>query len=236
VFPYGRGEVTGYADLYEQYRAGGLAERIGFGERPALLVVDLMRGFTDSAFPLGAEMGAVVSSAGRLMAAARSAAVPVVVVRSAYRPDGKDAAHWLRKMPGALGLVEGSAWVEFDPRLEVTPGDTVITKKFASAFFGTSLASFLVTQGVDTVLVAGCTTSGCVRATALDSHQHGFKTIIPREAVGDRAEEPHWASLFDLDTKYADVVPLAEAETYVESLAQATGASSSEMGRGPSGN
>lgn len=208
--------MTDYAELYAAYRERGLAARVGRGSNPVVVVVDFMRGFTDPSFPMGMDLAPELASAQRLLRRARALAIPVVLVRSAYRPDGRDALHWQAKMPGARGLVDGSPWAEFDPALEMSPADIVVTKKFASSFFGTPLASILTTLGVDTVLLAGTTTSGCVRATALDSHQHGFRTTVVREAVGDRAEGPHWANLFDLDTKYADVEKLSTVLDYLD--------------------
>ncbi len=223
--------MTDYAKLYAAYRERGLAARVGRGSDPAIIVVDFMRGFTDPGFPMGMDLAPELASAQTLLRRARALAVPVVLVRSAYRPDGRDALHWQAKMPGARGLVDGSPWAEFDPALEASPADIVVTKKFASSFFGTTLASILTTLDVDTVLLTGTTTSGCVRATALDSHQHGFRTTVVREAVGDRAEGPHWANLFDLDTKYADVEELSTVLDYLDDRG-AERSQTAEAGRG----
>lgn len=210
--------LTDFAELYARYRANGLAARIGRGERPAVVVVDFMRGFTDPDFPLGMDLSGPLEATRTLLRAARAAGVPVVLLRSAYSADGTEARLWLTKMPGGRKLVENSVWTEFDPALEAAPADIVLTKTFASGFFGVPLASILTTLGVDTVLLAGATTSGCVRATALDSHQHGFRTTVVQEAVGDRDAGQHWASLFDLDAKYADVEDLVTIVAYVEGL------------------
>jgi nicotinamidase-related amidase len=129
----------------------------------------------------------------------------------AYKPDYSDAGTFIKKVPALHVLVEGSKMVEIDKRIAPQDGERVVVKKFASAFFGTDVAERLHAEGVDTVVITGCSTSGCVRATAIDSMQNGFHTIVVKEAVGDRAQGPHEANLFDIDTKYGDVISLAEA-------------------------
>ncbi|MBV8054719.1 MAG: isochorismatase family protein, partial [Deltaproteobacteria bacterium] len=129
-----------------------------------------------------------------------------------------DGGLWPEKAPSLLELKIGSDLVELDPRLRRAPEDSLLVKKYASAFLGTPLAPTLVSRGVDTVIVTGCTTSGCVRATIVDALSYGFRPIIPEEAVGDRAQEPHDANLFDIDSKYGDVVSIADALTYLEEL------------------
>ena len=128
----------------------------------------------------------------------------------------KDGGLWLQKVPTLADLQLGGRWVEIDERLGRRDDETVIVKKGASGFFGTNLASVLVSQGVDTVILCGATTSGCVRATAIDLLQYGWPTLVPRECVGDRAQAPHDANLFDIQAKYADVVSVDEAIAYVE--------------------
>lgn len=197
------------------YLAKGLAGRVGAGERPALVVVDFVRGFTDPACALGAELGAEVKAAAALLDAARDAGRPVHFTTITYAPGAPDGGPFVAKIPSLACLVEGSPWIEIDPRVAPKEGEMVWVKKGASAFFGTGLAAALVAAHVDTVVIAGATTSGCVRASAVDACQHGFRTLVVREAVGDRAAGPHEASLFDLDAKYADVVSLAEALAYL---------------------
>jgi len=137
----------------------------------------------------------------------------------AYDPDcPDDAGLWPKKGPYLRTLELGSDLVKLDPRLERRPSDRVLVKKFASAFFGTHLAPTLAAEGIDTVFVTGCTTSGCVRASVVDALSYGLRPIIPLEAVGDRASEPHEASLFDMDAKYGDVVPLDDALAYFSRL------------------
>ena len=143
-----------------------------------------------------------------------------------FEPHGNDAALWFQKIPLLAELEVGGKWVEIDPRLGLREDETVVLKKGASGFFGTNLASILVTQRADTVILCGATTSGCVRATAIDLLQYGWPAIVPRECVGDRARAPHEANLFDINAKYADVVSLAEVLQYLENLPE-TGAVSS---------
>jgi nicotinamidase-related amidase len=185
------------------------------GTRPAVLVVDFSRGFTDTACALGSDLDAPVEATARLLEVARAAGSPVVFTTIAFEPGGADGGIWTRKMPGLAALELGSDWVEIDPRLGRREGEPVVVKKGASAFFGTNLPAILVAAGADAVVLCGATTSGCVRATAVDLLQHGYPALVPRECVGDRAQAPHDANLFDIDMKYADVVSLDEALDYL---------------------
>lgn len=207
----------GTDDTYERAGFGAPVRR---GSRPAIVVVDLARGFTEDAFPSGADLTDVVAATGELIEAGRPAGVPVLYTVIAYTPAEAEGTFvtWLDKARGMRELAEGSAAVELDPRLPVRPSDPVLVKKGASAFFGTSLAASLVGLGCDTVLICGATTSGCVRATAVDAVQSGFPVLVPRECVGDRAEGPHEANLFDIQAKYGDVVPLCDALDYLGRL------------------
>ncbi|WP_248960853.1 isochorismatase family protein [Sphaerisporangium perillae] len=199
------------------YDRAGFGAPMRRGRRPALVVVDLTRGFTEDAFPSGADLSDVVEATGTLIRAARPAGVPVIFTAIVYTPAEAtgDAVTWLQKAQGMRAMLEGSDEVAIDPRLPRTPDDVLITKKGASAFFGTSLAATLVGLGCDTVVVCGATTSGCVRATVVDAVQSGFPVLVPRECVGDRAQGPHDAALFDIQAKYGDVVELADAVGYV---------------------
>jgi maleamate amidohydrolase len=192
-------------------RFEGFHGRAGFGERPALVVVDVNRGFTDPASPLVCDLDDCVASIARLLDAFRRAELPVVFTTVCYDDFGKKAAAvFIEKVPALLVLEPGSEWVDIDPRIAPAEGEPVLSKYFASAFFGTTLASVLASAGADTVVVTGASTSGCVRATALDAMQHGYRVVVPREAVGDRNEAAHEANLYDLDTKYADVVSVED--------------------------
>ena len=199
---------------------GGAA---GFGDRPAVVVVDLNYGFTDPASPLACDLDDVLVSCRSLLDVARDARVPVYFTTIVYDDVWEAAAAvFLRKVPALKVLRPGTRWVEIDERLGRREDEPVIVKQYASAFFGTSLASTLTASGSDSVVLTGLTTSGCVRATAVDAMQHGFIPLVVEEAVGDRDERPHRASLFDLDAKYADVVHEDEVLTYLRALGDVT--------------
>jgi nicotinamidase-related amidase len=180
-----------------------------------VIVVDLVNGFTDPRFPLGADLDAVVEATTRLLAAARAAAAPILYTVIWYEDDLADSGVWALKQRGLASLKRGSEATELDPRLGRRPDEPVLVKKYASAFFGTDLVSRLNAAAIDTLVIAGCTTSGCVRATAVDAIQYGFRPVVVREAVGDRAQAAHEQSLFDLEQKYADVVDLDEVADYL---------------------
>ncbi|MGH3010299.1 MAG: isochorismatase family protein [Gaiellaceae bacterium] len=197
----------------------------GIGERPALVVVDMSVGFTDPQSPLACDLEQVVDAVGLLIEAARRAGVPVIYTTVAYDEEGRRrAAAFIEKVPALLTLEAGSRWVEIDSRLAPEPGEPVLRKLHASAFFETELAELLAASGRDSVIVAGASTSGCVRATAVDSLQHGYRTIVPREAVGDRNPDAHAANLYDIDAKYGDVVPLVDVLARLGELSMAQAA------------
>ena len=204
-----------YARLREEFRAKGFGSRVGFGERPALLAVDFITGFTDLRSPLAGDLDGQLAATNALLEPARAAGIPIIFSTVAYDAELQEAGVWIRKIPSNKWLVEGSEWVEVDARLGQLPNETTLVKKYASCFFGTDLAARLVSRRVDTLIITGCTTSGCVRATAVDACSYGFRAIVVEEAVGDRAELPHAASLFDIDAKYGDVVGLDEAIGYL---------------------
>ena len=206
------------------YEQAGLGQAVTRGESPAVLVVDFSCGFTDPACTLGADMTPEVEATRRLLDTAREKGLPVIFTTIGFEPSGKDGGLWLQKAPALADLELGGRWVEIDPRLERREDETIVLKKGASGFFGTNLASILVSQGVDTVILCGATTSGCVRATAVDLLQYGWPTIVPRECVGDRAQAPHDANLFDIQAKYADVVPVEEALAYLAAVPGRVGA------------
>jgi nicotinamidase-related amidase len=202
-------------EAYERARLGGA---LTLGTRPAVLVVDFQRGFTEPEAMAGADLTAEVEATRALLDAARAKGLPVVYTTIGYEPHMKDAAVWPEKGPALLQLELGSHWVGIDPRLGPRDDEPVVVKKGASGFFGTNLASILISQRVDTVILCGATTSGCVRATAVDLLQYGWPTLVPRECAGDRARAPHEANLFDMQAKYADVVSLQETLEYVASV------------------
>jgi maleamate amidohydrolase len=201
-------------------RHEGFHGRAGFGRRPALVVVDVNRGFTDPASPLVCELGDVVAAIRRLLDGFRAAGLPVAFTTVAYDEAGKQAAAvFIDKVPALRMLEAGSAWTEIDPRIAPLGDEPVLTKLWASAFHGTPLASFLTARGCDSLVVTGASTSGCIRATAVDALQHGYRVLVPRDAVGDRNRAAHEANLYDIDTKYGDVVTSDEVLAALEVLA-----------------
>lgn len=179
----------------------------GLGMRPALLIVDIINSFTDPDCPLGSEAGDVVEANRQLLHAFREKQLPVVFTTVVYHDESQ--ARVFRDRIPALDILEpGTHWVEVDPRLKPRSDELVIEKQWASGFFKTRLDEYLKEQGVDSLVVTGLTTSGCVRATAVDGLQHDYKVVIAADAVGDRNEDAHRANLFDLNAKYADVLDL----------------------------
>lgn len=185
--------------------------RIGYGERLAVLVVDMMRAFTEPHRDMGSDFSESIHAINQLTEAARQNDVPVFFAAIVYHEhDYSDAGLWRLKVGGQEDLRAGGDGIEIDPRLTRTERDGYLVKKYPSCFFGTDLASRLVSSGIDTLVLAGCSTSGCVRATAVDAIQYGFRPIVAKEAVCDRWEAAHQQALSDLDAKYADVVPTHE--------------------------
>ena len=209
----------GSADTQQVYFRAGFGGAVRRGHRPALVVVDLTRGFTEAGFDTGADLSDVVGATSRLVEAAHAVGAPVAFTAIAYSDAEVDsgAIVWLQKATGMATLREGGDAAALDPRLPRGERDPLLVKKGASAFAGTHLAAMLTAWQVDTVVVCGATTSGCVRATAVDAVQSGFPVLVPRECVGDRAQAPHDAALFDLQAKYADVVQLTEVLDYLAS-------------------
>ena len=198
-------------DLDADYERAGFRGRLGWGERPAVLVVDICRAYVDPDSPLYAGVEDAVASAARVVEAARRAGHPVLFTRVSYQPGGADGGLFYKKVAALRCFDEGNPLGDFLDEPKPLPGEVVVTKQYASAFFGTSLAATLTAQGVDTVVIVGLSTSGCVRASAVDAVQHGFRPIVVAEACGDRDPRPHDAALFDIDAKYGDVVPETEA-------------------------
>lgn len=195
----------------EHLQDRGFAQEMGFGDRPALLIVDLIDAFTNPTLALGSDASQEIEETNRLIRVARKASVPIFFSTIRYdEHDLADAGVWVRKIEGLRTLSFDSGGAEIDLRLERSEGDPVIVKKFASCFFGTSLSSTLKDANIDTLILVGCTTSGCVRATAVDSCQYGFRTIVAREAVLDRLPASHDQSLIDIQLKYGDVLSVDE--------------------------
>ena len=206
--------------LRADYAAAGFGRRLDPGRRPALLLVDLVRAYFTPGSELYLGDDACLASAARLLAVARRCGVPVVHTRVRYAEGGADGGVFFRKVGALARLVGDSPDGQLMPQVAPRPGEPVVVKQYASAFFGTSLASTLTSLGVDTTVIAGVSTSGCVRATAVDACQHGFVPLVVRDAVGDRDPGPHEANLFDLQAKYAEVVDEATATRYLESVAE----------------
>jgi len=196
------------------------SRRLEPGAKPALLIVDFVRAYLVPGSPLYAGVEPARAAAQRLLVLARTAGIPVMHTNVVYEPGGADGGVFFQKLPALASFERGRhpELAAFAEGLEPRPGEAVFSKQFASAFFGTGLAEALRALAVDTVLIAGVSTSGCVRATAVDACQHGFVPLVVREAVGDRHPAPHEANLFDLQAKYAEVVSLAEAERYLARL------------------
>lgn len=191
--------------------ATGFGGRLGAGRHVAVLVVDVVRAYLDPAYPLFAAVEPAVEAAARLVAAARERGLPVIFTQVRYAKGGADGGLWMRKVPALRVFEEGDPGGEFTDLLRPAEPELVVTKQYASAFFGTSLDSTLRGMGVDSIMLVGVSTSGCVRATAVDAMSLGIRALVVRDAVGDRDPGPHEAALFDIDAKYGDVIDLAEA-------------------------
>ncbi|MQA81710.1 MAG: isochorismatase family protein [Streptosporangiales bacterium] len=199
------------SDLLGDYAASGFRGRLGCGRSPAVLVVDVVQAYLVDGSPLRAPVEDAVAAAARLVEAGRDAGVPVLFTRVSYRPGGVDGGLFWRKIPALRVFEEGKPLGAPAAGLQPRADELVVTKQYASAFFGTSLTASLTAAGIDTLLVCGLTTSGCIRATATDAIQCGFRPLVVADACGDRDPRLHEANLLDLDAKYADVIPSTEA-------------------------
>lgn len=201
--------------------AGVFAGRLQPGTRPALLIVDVVLAYLTEGSPLFMEAAAAAKDSNRRLAdAARAAGMPVIFTNVRYQPGGADGGVFYRKVPVLEVFVDGSPLGAFAADLTPQSGDQVVTKQYPSAFFGTGLAETLRADGIDTLIITGYSTSGCVRASALDAMQYGFVPLVVREACADRHAAPHEANLFDLQAKYAEVVSEAEALGVIAASAQ----------------
>ncbi len=208
------------ADAADKNYAGVWDSRLGFGEKSAIIVIDLLQGYTTEGSALYAP-GVVecVKEVPELLDAARAKGVPIIHTRVLYTaPNYEDGGVWIKKAPVLRDLVEGNPYAEFCEEVVPKPGEPIIVKQYASAFFGTSLVATLNGLRVDTLIITGCTTSGCIRATAVDAVQHGYRPIVVRECVGDRHDGPHEANLFDINAKYGDVISKEETLEYLNGL------------------
>ncbi len=203
----------------EENYAGVFDGRLGFGKKPALLIVDFINAYTTPGSPLFAQ-GVVkaVAQTEAVLEMARQKGILVVYTRVLYDKSGLDGGVFVVKVPILRKMVAGEPLAEIVPALFPIENEIVLIKQYASAFFGTSLAAMLTAQGIDTLILTGCSTSGCIRATAVDGMQYGFRVIVPRECVGDRHAEPHEANLFDIHSKYGDVVSREEVLSYLAGM------------------
>ena len=203
----------------------GFGGTLAVGKTPALLLIDFVKAYLEPASPLYAGVEGVRDVCVELLNAVRSAAVPVWHTNVSYAPGSADGGVFRRKLPLLDVFERGSPLAEFATGLEPVAGENVVSKHYASAFFGTPLAATLTAAGIDTLLIAGVTTSGCVRASTVDAMQHGFIPLVVREAVGDRDAKPHEANLFDMQAKYADVVALKDILQLLDGIRQKRGGS-----------
>jgi maleamate amidohydrolase len=204
-------------DLSANY-ARAYANRIGFGKKPALVLVDFVQAYFEPGNDLYADVDDALASALRVRAAARAAGVPVIFTNVVYHPKALDGGRFYQKALPLKNFLRGSPMGAWPRGLEPLEDELVVSKQYPSAFFGTSLSSTLTTWGCDSTIITGLTTSGCIRATCIDACSHGFIPIVVREAVGDRHPAPHEANLFDMDAKYGDVVSEAEVVDYLKGL------------------
>jgi len=192
--------------------------RVGFGQRPALLLIDFCQAYFEPGNALYSEVEDALESALRVRAAARAAGVPVVLTNVVYHPSGIDGGRFFEKALPLKNFTCGNPMGAWGPGLAPFDDELVVSKQYPSAFFGTSLTSTLTAARIDSVILTGLTTSGCVRASCVDAMSHGFKTAVVAEACGDRHAAPHEANLFDMNAKYADVVSEAEVLAFLEGL------------------
>lgn len=198
--------------------AGVFEGRIGFGQKPALILIDFVAAYFAEGSPLHADVGPALDNALKLRAAARAAGALVIYTNVEFHPSMVDGGRFAQKIGALASFVRGNPLGAWAAGLEPGEDELVISKQYASAFFGTSLASTLTASGIDSLVITGLSTSGCVRATCVDACQHGFIPIVVEEAVGDRHEDVHRANLFDMNAKYGDVVSMAEALAHFASL------------------
>lgn len=210
-------EASESEEAEQVYDRAGIGHRFGYGDRPVLVVIDFQYGMTDPEHPLGSELDGTIERTNELVTTARAGDVPVVFTRVVTKhPDAADLGVWTEKVPKLATLKPDTRWIKIDDRIDVDPDDHILDKRHASAFHETELPSLLTATDRDTVILAGCTTSGCVRATAIDACAAGYRTSVVEGCVGDRTDRVHEANLFDMDSKYADVVALDDATTYLE--------------------
>ena len=194
----------------EIYQKQGLGNSSGIGQRPALLIIDFVNGFANPDQFGGGNIGEAIDNTRRLLVEARALDLPIAYTRVVYADDGSDAGVFTLKAPALTQLTEKAFGSQIVDQLQPVGGEYIVRKTQPSAFFGTNLTAWFVSRGVDTVIVTGCTTSGCVRASVIDSMSYNFRTVVASDCVGDRALGPHDANLFDMEQKYADLMTSSE--------------------------
>ncbi|HUZ84035.1 MAG TPA: isochorismatase family protein [Gaiellales bacterium] len=199
-------DLTDPGTLAASYASGGFGQALAWGTRPALIIIDMVRAYFDQEAEFYMGSADCLESASRVLASARDAGIPVLHTRVEFDPDGLSGGVFVRKIPALRHFVPGSPLGTIMPQVAPAEHEVVLVKQYASAFYGTSLAATLTALRVDTLIITGVSTSGCVRATGVDAIQHGFVPLVVRQAVGDRDPRPHEANLFDLQAKYAEVV------------------------------
>ncbi len=206
------------SDIHDDYSAAGFGGALGFGTKPAIILIDVAKAYIEPDAPLYVGSEDAFQAMISLADMARKNDVPVIFTRVEYMPGGADGGLFYKKVKALSVFQTGERLGEFDDRLQPQQGDIVVTKQYPSAFFGTSLAATLNALRVDTCLMAGFSTSGCVRASTLDALQYGFRPIVATEACGDRDPQVQAANLFDLSQKYADLKSHAQIESYFQTL------------------
>lgn len=204
-------------DLGENYKRA-YDNALGFGKRPALILIDFVQAYFEPGNMLYAEVDDALASGIRVRDAAREAGIPIFYTNVVYQADGLDGGIFFKKAKPLVNFIQGSPMGAWPKGLDPLPGEPVISKQYPSAFFGTSLSSTLAAKGIDSLIITGLTTSGCIRATCIDCCSYGFIPIIVEEACGDRHEDPHRANLFDMNAKYGDVVQEAAVLEYLKEL------------------
>lgn len=208
-------------DLRELYAAAGFAGRVGWGERPAILVIDMAGAWTDPGEQIGSDLSAVEEHIVEILRIGRDKGLPIVFTTMAWDPSLSEIGEVVRrKTPHSERMLIGSERVALRPALERRPEEPLVVKPRASAMYATNVDSMLVSAKVDTVIVVGCSTSGCIRATAESAFNRGYHVIVPAEAVGDRSPSAHEANLFDIDARYADVEPVQEVLAKLSALSR----------------
>ena len=206
-------------DLTENYKRA-FGRRVGFGARPALVLIDLCRAYYDPECDLYMGSDASLLASLRVREAAHAAGIPVVLTNVVYHPSTIDGGRFFEKSKPLRYFVQGNPMGDWPEGLAPRAEELIVSKQYPSAFFGTSLASTLTALGIDSVLLGGVSTSGCVRATCVDAMSHGFRTAVIADACGDRHPDPHHANLFDMEAKYADVVSETEAVAFLSTLSR----------------